>query len=254
MKTLRDARILFFYNLRMTMRSPFWVIIGVFQPLLYLLFFAPLLNPLSHAPGFPPGGGLAVFTPAAIVMISMYGPVLAGYTLIGQLRSGEIERLAVTPASRLALLLGGMMREVVILLVQGALLVGIAVLLGLRLKNGADVGLGLVMLVLIGVLLASTFSALALVLKEETALSPLVQFLSGPILLLSGTFLPLSLAPPWLQDIAAFNPVSYVIKAMRALFAGSLTDPAVLRGFAIIVPLTLLALLWAARSYRKALA
>jgi ABC-2 type transport system permease protein len=61
------------------------------------------------------------------------------------------------------------------------------------------------------------------------------------------------LAPAWLQNVAHVNPLSYVIKTMRALFAGNLADPVVMQGFAVIVPLTLLALWWAARSYRNAI-
>lgn len=254
MRLLRDTWILLAHNVHMTLRNPGWVLIGLFQPALYLLLFAPLLNPLTKAPGFPPGGGLAVFTPAAIVMISLYGPVLAGYTLIAKLRAGEIERLSVTPASRLALLLGSVLRDIALLVVQGILLIAIAVLLGLRLTSGAGVGMALIMLVLIGVLLASCSTALALIFKDETALSPIVQFLSGPLLLLSGILLPLTLAPNWLQVIAAFNPLAYVMYTMRALFEGNLGDPVVFKGFAIMIPLTVLALWWAARSYRKVVA
>lgn len=251
MRLLRDTWILFAHNMRMSLKNPGWVIIGLFQPALYVLLFAPLLNAFSGVPGFPTGGGLAVFTPGAMVMISVYGPVLAGYTLIAKLRTGEIERLSVTPASRLSLLLGGVLRDVVLLLAQGVLLIAIAFLVGLRLTSGAGVGLGLVLLALMGVLLTSCSSALALIFKDESALAPIVQILSGPLLLLSGFFLPMTLAPDWLQKVAAFNPLAYVISAMRVLFAGNLASSSVWQGFSIIVPLTILALWWAARSYRK---
>lgn len=69
--------------------------------------------------------------------------------------------------------------------------------------------------------------------------------------MLSGFLLPMTLAPQWLQNVAAFNPLAYVIRAMRALFAGNLASSAVWQGFAVIVPLTILALWWAAHSYCK---
>jgi len=255
MKFLRETWILFAFNMRMTLRSPVWLILGILQPSLYLLLFAPLLDPLANAPGFPAGGGLAVFTPAAMVMLSMYGPIFGGYGLIGQLRSGEIERLSVTPASRLALLMSSVLRDVTQLLMQGVLLVVIALLLGLDLKNVAGVaGLALVMLGLMGLLLASCSYGLALVFREETSFSSVVQFFAGPLVLLSGILLPLTLAPHWLRTIAAINPFSYAMDAMRALFAGRLGDADVLQGFAVLIPLTMLALWWAARSYRKAIA
>jgi ABC-2 type transport system permease protein len=253
MRFLRDTWILFSHNVRMTLRNPVWVFLGVFNPVLYLLLFAPLLDPLTNAPGFPAGGGLEVFTPAALVMIGMFGATFVGFGLIAQLRAGEIERLRVTPASRLALLMGSVLRDVAQLLVQAALLVVIALLLGLELENVAGVGMALVMLGLMGLLLASCSYALALTLKDENSFSSTLQFFLAPLMLLSGILLPLTLAPDWLRTVAAFNPLAYSVDAVRALFAGRLGDSEVLQGFAILIPLTVLALWWAARSYRKAI-
>jgi ABC-2 type transport system permease protein len=253
MRFLRDTGILFWYNVRVTLRNPVWVLMGIFQPVLYLLLFAPLLDALSNAPGFPAGGGLAVFTPAAMVMIGLFGAVFGGYGLIAQLRAGEIERLRVTPTSRLALLMGSVLRDVVQVLVQAVLMVVIALLLGLDLKNVAGVGIALAMLGLMGLLLASCSHALALTLKDENSFSSTFQFFLLPLMLLSGILLPLSLAPDWLRTIAAFNPLAYVMDAVRALFAGRLGDVAVLQGFFVLIPLTALALWWAVRSYRKAI-
>jgi ABC-2 type transport system permease protein len=252
MKLLRETGILFSYNLCISLRNPIWLILGIFQPVLYLLLFAPLLDSLNSAPGFPAGGGLLVFAPAALLMLCMFGPLFGGYGLIAQIRAGEIERLSVTPVSRLALLLGGILRDVAQVLVQGVLLFVVALLLGLNLENiGATAGMALLLLGLMGLLLASLSYAMALTLKDENAFSSVVQFALTPLLLLSGVLLPLTLAPDWLQAIAAFNPLAYSIDAMRALFAGRLGDEDVLRGFTIVIFLTVLALLWAGRSYRK---
>lgn len=200
MRFLRDTWILFSHNVRMTLRNPVWVFLGIFTPVLYLLLFAPLLDPLTNAPGFPAGGGLEGFTPAALVIIGMFGATFVGFGLIAQLSAGEIERLRVTPASRLALLMGSVLRDVAQLLEQAALLVVIALLLGLELENVAGVGMALVML---GLLLASCSYALALTLKDENSFSSTLQFFLAPLLLLSGILLPLTLAPDWLRTVVA---------------------------------------------------
>lgn len=251
MKLLRDTWLLFAHNVRMTLRNPVWVFFGLFQPVCYLLLFAPLLDPLAGAPGFPVGDGLAVFTPGAMVMIGMFGTTFVGFGLIAQLRAGVVERLRVTPASRLALLLGSALRDVAQLLVQAVMLVAVSWLLGLD-PNLAGIGVMLVLLALMGLLMASCSYALALALKEENAFASTLQFFLLPLLLLSGVFLPLTLAPGWIQNVAALNPFAYAVDAARILFTGELLDPTVLRGFAVLTPLTLLALWWAARSYRKA--
>ena len=97
MKMFRDTWLLFTWSVRATLRSPVWAIIGLFQPLCYLFLFGPLLQPLSHIPGFPPGGAQTVFTPGVMVMMSVFGTAFAGFGLITELQSGFIEQLCITP-------------------------------------------------------------------------------------------------------------------------------------------------------------
>src|SRR5262245_29829233 len=94
---LRDTRLLFAANLRTTLRNPVWVIVGLFQPICYLLLFAPLLNSLAGVSGFPGGGALTVFTPGLLVMTALFSVSFAGFGVIAALRAGVIERLRVTP-------------------------------------------------------------------------------------------------------------------------------------------------------------
>src|SRR5215813_2758133 len=105
-KTLRDTWLIFVSALRVSLREPTWVFFGLFQPICYMLLFAPLLKNLVGVPGFPSGGAYNVFTPGLMMMMAIFGTGFSGFTVIGQLREGTIERLRVTPVSRLALMLG----------------------------------------------------------------------------------------------------------------------------------------------------
>lgn len=253
MKLLRDTGLLFAREMRATLRNPVFVIIGLFQPVCYLLLFAPLLDGLTAAPGFPPGGALAVFTPGLLVLLGIFGTAFVGFGLIAQVRAGTVERLRVTPVSRLALPLGGALRDVVVLLVQALVLLLVAWLRGFR-ADPAGVALALGLVMLIGLLLALCSYALALALRDENALASTLQFFTLPVLLLSGIMLPLTLAPRWLRAIAALNPFAHAVDAARALFRGDIGDATIPRAFALVAVLALLALWWAARSFRQALA
>ena len=107
------------------------VVPGAVPAVLYLLLFAPLLQGLGNVPGFPTGGAYAVFTPGLLVMIALFGTAYAGFGLVDQIRAGVVERLLVTPASRLAILLGYVARDVVVLLVQSCVIIAIALPMGL---------------------------------------------------------------------------------------------------------------------------
>jgi ABC-2 type transport system permease protein len=72
-----------------------------------------------------------------------------------------------------------------------------------------------------------------------------LTFVLLPLLLLSGVLLPLTLAPDWMQP-ATLNLFSYAVDAALAL-----CDASVLYGFGVMAVLALLALWWAARSFRR---
>ena len=98
MKLFGDFRHLFVRSVKGSLRNPVWLFIGLFQPALYLLLFAPLLGSLGKVPGFPPGGAFTVFTPGLLVMVALFGTAYAGFGLVDHIRSGVVERLLVTPA------------------------------------------------------------------------------------------------------------------------------------------------------------
>src|SRR5712692_3863212 len=147
MKLIRDTWLLLVAALTATIRNPIWIVVGLFQPACYLLLFTPLLSLVAVTPGFPAGGALTVFTPGLLVMMGVFGAAFVGFGLIADLRARVIERLRVTPVSRLALLLGRGLRDVAMLLVQTAVLLLVAWLLGLQASlAGIALTLGLVIL------------------------------------------------------------------------------------------------------------
>lgn len=250
-KLIRDSWLIFGSALRVMLRNPAWVFFGLFQPVCYMLLFAPLLKNLVGVPGFPRGGAYNVFTPGLMMMMAIFGTGFAGFTVIGQLREGVIERLRVTPVNRLAMMIGMISVSLLNLLVQAALLLGIGLLLGFR-PDAGGLLLLVVLLLVGGLMMASCSYAVALILKNEGALAAAVNLVALPLLLLSGIMLPLSFAPDILQKVANANPFAYAVSASRALVAGNLGDVSVMQGFIILAVLALLSLFWVTRSIRKA--
>lgn len=250
MKFFSDLWILFRRNVLATLRSPLWLFISLFQPILYLLLFAPLLKPLAHVPGFPQGGPFTVFTPGLLVMVAIFSTAYVGFGLVSEIRYGVIERMMVTPTRRLALLLGYVLRDITALLAQSLVVIALALPLGLAV-NFVGLLATLGMMVLTGALMASFSYALALRVKEENSLASVLNLLSAPLLLLSGITLPLTLAPAIIRDIALVNPFAYEVSGARSLFVGDFTNSAILVGVAYLALLAGLSFLWAARSFRK---
>jgi ABC-2 type transport system permease protein len=253
MKFLKDFGFLYARNVKGTLRNPVWLVIGLFQPILYLLLFAPLLSNLGSVPGFPPGGAYTVFTPGLLVMLALFSTAFAGFGLVDHIRNGFVERLLVTPASRLAILLAYLLRDVSVLLVQSCLAILLAMAMGLTV-NLMGLLVTFALMVLTGTLMASCSYALALLLKQEDSLASVINTAATPLLLLSGITLPLTLAPRIIRSIASFNPLAYEVTASRSLFLGNFNDSSILVAFAALAGLAALAFWWAIRSFRRAAA
>lgn len=250
MKLLRGIQLMFIRNMRQTLRSPIFVFVSLFQPLLYLFLFMPLLNGLGGVPGLPAGKTVQIFIPGLLVMMALFGSAFVGFNLIDDIRSGVIERFLVTPVSRSAILLGRVLRDALVLLTQCVLITLVAIPLGLSVNMGGFL-LSLVLYAMVSITMASMSYSFALIYRIEDPLAPTLNTITLPLSLLSGIMLPLALAPLWLQDLAKVNPFSYAVNASRALFAGNFQSIDILEGFVIIFLLMSVVFWWSLNSLRK---
>jgi ABC-2 type transport system permease protein len=249
-QTAHEILLIFRRAMMQALRTPAWVVINLVQPVLYLALFVPLLRSLVGAPGFPPGDEWQVMVPALLVQLALFGTAFVGFGLIAEHRNGVIERMRVTPVSRTALLLGRSLRDVVVLTVQGALLIALAVPFGLRAPLGGAL-LSLALIAMLGLAMSAASYSLALRLKSEDTFAPIQNSIMVPLLLLSGILLPMSLAPAWLFTLSRFNPFVYVIDAIRAAFIGDLGSPTVLIGGLVAVALSAAAVAFGARTFQR---
>ncbi|RBY89562.1 ABC transporter permease [Blastococcus sp. TF02A-30] len=245
---LRDTYTVFARSMRLSLRNPAWLVISLMQPVLYILLFGPLLEPLSGQLGS--GNAYQIFVPGILVQLGIFGALFVGFGLIAEYRAGVIESQRVTPASRTALLLGRVLRDVVVLLVQGTLLVLVSIPLGLRAPL-AGVVLTLVVIALLGAAFASVSYALALTLKSEDAFAPLLNAFVLPVLLLSGILLPMSLAPGWLQAVSDVNPLKHVVEGARQFFVGGYGTSTAWWGVAMTLLLAVLGWFFGVRRFRR---
>jgi ABC-2 type transport system permease protein len=251
MRTIRDTWLIFQRSLTLSVRNPVWVIFGIIQPVLYLLLFGPLLNNIAKVPGFPPGGAFNVFVPGMLVLTALFGSGYVGFGLCDEMREGVVERMRVTPMSRVAMLVGRSLRDVTLLLAQAVILVVLAIPFGLEINLGG-VAIAFVMLALIGLMMSPVSYTLALIFKSEDSLAPITNGLAVPLMLLSGMMLPMSLAPDWLQTVARFNPLFHAVAAIRALFNANYGDSEIVFGVVLLAVLAVTTISIGARTFSRA--
>ncbi|MEU7835380.1 MULTISPECIES: ABC transporter permease [unclassified Nonomuraea] len=237
---LRETYLLFRHNLRSTLRQKIAIIFGVIQPLVFLVLFGPIFATI---------GTWETLVPGLIIQLGLMSTGMAGFGVVFEKRSGVLERMRVTPASRLALLLGRVLNNAVTLIIQAVLLVAVGYAFGLR-APATGVAAGLVLVVVLGLSLAALSYAVALTLDDQL-FAPVMSTAVLPLVLLSGAFLPMSMAPGWLDALSHISPFRYVLEALRDLFAGHYATGTVGVGVAVTVAFALVSVTVGTRVFNQ---
>ncbi|MEU6114665.1 ABC transporter permease [Streptomyces sp. NPDC047117] len=245
---LSDTALVFGRYARQTLRSKFQILFGILMPLLYLLFFGPLLTglPLGSA-----GSSWQVLVPGLLLQLGLFGASFCGFAIIIEKNHGVVERMRVTPVSRLALLLGRVLRDALLFVFQAVLLVLVALAMGLRAPvGGILIGFGFVALLVVS--LASLSYALALKVRTPQEFGPAINALAMPSMLLSGLMLPMALGPGWLDALSHLMPLRYLVDAVRDAYVGRYATAHMLYGVLVALGLAALAVTVGTRVFRRA--
>lgn len=229
---ISDTFAVFQREMMLVLRDPFSIIFSLVQPLVFLGLFGTLLAGSIDPTALGGVSSLQWFLPGVIVMICLFGTGVAGSNLLFEITLGSYERVLATPLRRPAILIGKSLKELAPLVIQAALITLVSIPFGFVLYP-AQVLAGLLILGVFGVGVGAFSNALAVaVRKREWMFWAVQQSLLFPLLILSGMLLPLQSGPAWIQVLGAINPLTWIVNAERALFAGSWTDPAI--GWAIL--------------------
>lgn len=249
MSLIRDTSIVAARELRLVTRDPFALVFSLAQPLVFLAFYGPLLENIPAIGGESPWQW---FVPGILVMIGLFGTSAVGSNLLYEMQTGSHERMLVTPLRRSSLLIGRALKEILPLCAQATLIVLIVLPFGFQVHL-PGILIGLLILAAFGVGLASLSYTLAILVRHQDWMFWAVQqTLLFPMLLLSGILLPIEDAPPILRILSSLNPLTYIVQAERALFAGDYSNPAVLTGAIAAFGMTIAGLWIGTRAMRRA--
>ena len=246
-----ETRWLGLRTLRRFYRVPANTFSIILFPLIQLFVFSQMYKDIVQLPGF--GGQssyLAYLAPGQIVFTVFFATAWSGSSLLFDYRNGMLDKLRVTPISRYSILAGELVPLFAECVVMGGVILLLSVVLGATVVTGIP---GAVMILVLagafGVAWSGTSFLPALLTRSEQATSAL-SILFFPIAFMSTAFVPVALMPDWLQAVNRWNPLTYVIEAMRGLMSTGWDWPVIGQAFVAIAILGLVlhtATLWAFR-------
>jgi ABC-2 type transport system permease protein len=226
-----------------TLRQRALLVFPMIFPLILFAINGSALGPATRIPGFPTHNYRDFLIAMPFVQGAMFVSISAGVDLARDIESGFLNRLALTPLRGEAMLVGQLGGALVLGVIQALvyLLVGLAT--GVSFASG--VGGALVLLVL-SILIAFGFASLGGLLALRFGTGEAVQGIFPLLfvtLFLSSSSLPRNLIKtPWFRDVATYNPVSYLLEALRSLVITGWDAQALALGFGFAFALLVIAL------------
>ena len=192
------------------------------QPMLWLLVFGVVF---AKTRAIPTGslGYLDFLAPGILAQSVLFVAIFYGISVIWERDLGIVHKFLVSPTPRTALVLGKALSAGMRAMSQAVIVYALAAILGVHL-NWSATGLGgVVVLVVLGAALFSTFSLIiACIVKTRERFMGIGQVLTMPLFFASNAIYPIEIMPDWLKWIAHVNPLTYEVDGLRtSMVAGA---------------------------------
>lgn len=254
-------------DLRKWYGNPIQLFISLIQPIIWLAVFGKALNfgtfiAQSGAPSSVTNsimmstfGTTSYFSYLAcgqLAFVVLFTSAFSGMSVVFDRRFGFMNKALSTPVGRGTIVMAKVFQSVGRSMAQAAMVLVIAVLLGM--ETGGFTALGVIEAFGVVFLMATGLSALYVMLALRSSdwqtQMALINLLNLPLLFASNAILPVKLMPTWLQYVVDVNPVSYATDALRQLLIGAVgtnaivTDLGVVFGFALVLSVAGIVLSW----------
>jgi ABC-2 type transport system permease protein len=235
-----------------TLRQPANLVFSFAFPMILLAVNAGGLNAATKIPDFPTDSYLTFALAVPFIQGALFASNSAGTNIAVDIESGFLSRLSLTPLSRPSLLTGQLAGVVALGAMQAVVFLAVGLTAGAGFKAGP---LGVPVLLALSVIITLGFGTLGALAALRTGSSEAVQGLFPllfVLLFLSSNALPRNLIQTdWFRTIATYNPVSYLIEAIRSLMIDGWTGEALALGFGCAIAIASVGIFLSSRALRS---
>jgi ABC-2 type transport system permease protein len=242
---LSDGLVLAWRNLKRIPRIPDLLMYGTIQPVMFVLLFAYVFGGAISVGGLVDPQRYREFLMGGIFAQTMsFAVASSSVGLADDMQKGLIDRFRSLPIARSAVITGRVVGDLVFNAFVMVVMVVCGFIVGWRWHDGVPRAMAAFALLLgfaFAMLWVGALIGLSVKSAEVAASAGLIWLF--PMTFISNVFVDPSTLPGWMQPIAAWNPISAVVSAVRELFGNF--NPFTSTGFPAQHPV-LLALLWIA--------
>lgn len=241
-------------DVRKLRHDPYELITRMIQPSIWLLIFG---QAMAQTKAISTGSlsYLDYIAPGILAQSILFISIFFGIALIWERDMGVLHKILASPAPRSILVIGRAIAAGIRGLSQIFIVYFLSFLLNINLRWDFFAFIGVVVTVMLGGAIFSTFSLIiASIVKKRERFMGIGQVLTMPLFFASNALYPIEMMPRWLQIVSLLNPLSYQVDALRSfMITNEVTSFGLLIDFAVgIFAFTILVFI-ATRTYPKIL-
>lgn len=212
---MRVMYMLWLRQMKRYVRSRSRMLGAVGQPILFLLALGYGLGSVFKSAGH--GDYLQFLVPGIMVQTILFAGVFWGIQIVWDRQFGFLKETLVAPVPRSQIMLGSALGGASIALIQGLIVVVVALAFGFHPANWSLVPLAVLMAGITSLAMACFGSGIGSIVQDFQGFQSINNFLVLPMYFLSGAFYPLTGIPKLLQIISYINPLTYAIDGLRGV-------------------------------------
>ncbi len=244
---IEDVYAIYLRELIRLWRQKVRLITTIMMPILWLGVIGSAFNNTFNFSGS--SDFLSFLTPGILVMTMVFTATISGITTVFDREFGFLKEMLVAPIKRESILMGKMLGGVTQAILQGMIIIAIALLMGVKFSGISSIPGMFLTMVIVSIAFVSLGLMVASRLTSMEGFQMVMMFMIQPMIFLSGAFYPTSTLPSWLGYLVRINPLTYGVDAMR-YFAIGYNEFNIALDFAVLIIFSIFLIIMGGYSFR----
>jgi len=242
---MADTWHLFNKYMIITLRMPMWSLFTLIQPMIWLIIFGQLFGRFVQSEHY-----MDFMVPGILIMTVLFGSSWSGVSLLREISAGTVDKMLVSPVSRVAIVLSRVLHSAVQVIAQAIVILVVAWAMGSSINfNPIYLVLGMLVVFLLGVGFAALSNGFAITLQREEPLVMIGNMMTLPLMFFSSALVPEQFMPDWIQYVSVLNPITYAVEAVRAVISSAPDLGLFVKGFVVMLVFAGATLAWAVTAF-----
>jgi len=237
---LQAIYVMWLREMKRFIRSKSRILGMIIQPIFFLVILGSGFSKASIGT-VQEGEYINFLAPGIVTMAILFSSMFTGISVLWDRQFGFLQEVLVAPISRFSIILGRTLGGATTALIQGFIILGISLALGIKISSIFGLLLTIVFMIMVAFTAVGFGLVIASRMENFQGFQIIMNLIIMPLLFLSSAFFPVNTIPQ-MQTIAHFNPMFYMVDGLRGSLTGTdyIYNPLLNLGIVFVIMLVMM--------------